>query len=177
MNDFSELERRLRSLRPIAPSEDFVTRIERALADATDRGLSQTAEPGQRWKWLQRFTQAPYKIGLGFATAAAAAAFLIYARVELNRPPEKAPSVAAMATAPARRTPVALAEFVPAALTEVVYNKRDEGLRFPAGPDQPMRRIRYQKRETIQWRNPATGASLRVSYPTEEISLARAPGQ
>jgi hypothetical protein len=40
-----------------------------------------------------------------------------------------------------------------------------------------MRRIRYQKRETLQWRNPNTGASLRVSYPSEEVVLTPVSGQ
>jgi hypothetical protein len=54
---------------------------------------------------------------------------------------------------------------------------RDEGLHFPAGSDQPMRRLRSQKRETFQWRNPATCASLRVSYPSEEVELIPVSGQ
>jgi negative regulator of sigma E activity len=181
MNDFSELEARLRGLRPIAPSEDLIARIERALAEATNCRAPAAAGAGQRWQWPWRVSKTLYRVGFGVAAAAATAAavLLIYARLDIDHSPKEAPSVAAVSTTPTNTAsaPVAAAEFVPAAFTEVVYNTRDEGLRFPAGPDQPMRRIRYQKQETIQWRNPVTGASLRVSYPTEEISLIRAPGQ
>jgi hypothetical protein len=62
-------------------------------------------------------------------------------------------------------------------MTQVVYHARDEGLVFARGSENPVRRLRYQKRETLQWRQPATGASLRVSYPSEEIVLMPAPGQ
>ena len=62
-------------------------------------------------------------------------------------------------------------------IMQVVYNTRDEGLHFPAGYDEPMRRVRYQKRETLQWRNPTTGASLRISYPSEQVSLVPVTGQ
>jgi hypothetical protein len=40
-----------------------------------------------------------------------------------------------------------------------------------------MRRVRYQTHETLQWRNAATGASLRVSYPSEQVELIPVPGQ
>ena len=33
MNDFSELENQLRKLRPVQPSADLVTRVERGLAE------------------------------------------------------------------------------------------------------------------------------------------------
>ena len=66
---------------------------------------------------------------------------------------------------------------MPAGLTQVVYNTRDEGLHFPEGADQPVRRVRSQKRETLQWRNPGTGTSVRVSYPSEEVTLIPVSGQ
>ena len=65
----------------------------------------------------------------------------------------------------------------PAGATQVVYNTRDEGLQFADGSQQPLRRLRYQTRETWQWRNPSTGASLRVSYPSEEVVLIPVSGQ
>jgi hypothetical protein len=40
-----------------------------------------------------------------------------------------------------------------------------------------VRRLRSKKRETMQWNNPTTGASLRVSYPTEEVTLVPASGE
>jgi len=67
--------------------------------------------------------------------------------------------------------------FVPSALTQVVYERRDEGLHFTEGADEPVRRVRSRKRETMQWNNPQTGASLRVSYPAEEVTLIPVVGQ
>jgi hypothetical protein len=62
--------------------------------------------------------------------------------------------------------------FRPAALTRVVYHRHDEGLIFsPNQSERPLRRVRYDTRETMQWRNPQTGASLRVSYPAEQVVL------
>ncbi len=68
-------------------------------------------------------------------------------------------------------------KFVPSGATQVVYNARDEGLQFANGSKQPLRRLRYQTQETWQWRNPSTGASLRVSYPSEEVVLIPVSGQ
>ncbi len=66
---------------------------------------------------------------------------------------------------------------IPAGVTQVVYNTRDEGLQFARGSEQPLRRLRYQMHQTWQWRNPTTGASLRVSYPSEEVVLIPVSGQ
>jgi hypothetical protein len=68
-------------------------------------------------------------------------------------------------------------KFVPAGATRLVYNTRDEGLQFADNSGQPLRRMRYQTHETWQWRNPTTGASLRVSYPSEEVVLIPVSGQ
>ena len=175
MNEFSELEDQLRKLRPLAPSEDLIARIERALAKPANCGAP-VWDASPRWRWPWHFIEWPYGISLGLGLAAAAA-LLIFARVELESPKREIGTLALRAPAsvvPSRDSPV---EFVPADLTQIVYNTRDEGLLFPAGSDQPMRRLRLQKRETLQWRNPKTGASLRVSYPSEEISLIPISGE
>ena len=80
---------------------------------------------------------------------------------------------------PAPITPAAKAvdEFVPSAMTQVVYDVKDEGLHFQDGKDEPVRRMRSRKRETVQWKNPQTGASLRVTYPKEEVTLIPISGQ
>jgi hypothetical protein len=66
---------------------------------------------------------------------------------------------------------------IPSGATQVVYHKRDEGLMFVHNSEQPMRRVRSKTQETLQWRNPSTGASLRVSYPSEQIELIPVSGQ
>ena len=169
MNDFSELESELKRLRPAPPSPDLFLRVERALADVTKENESadNVVRPDRfRVNWVS--------LGLGLA---AAAVLLIVVRIEINRPAKQIPAVASLTPA-ARAKPGAINnQLVPAGFTQVVYNTRDEGLHFADGSDQPMRRVRYQTHETLQWRNAATGASLRVSYPSEQVELIPVPGQ
>ena len=193
MNDFSELENELKKLRPAQPSAELSARIDAVLAKAdsnqtTDphlyplpqgeadaerqvRVTHSTSEDTAKVIHPARFKVSWLSLGLGLA---AAAIFLIFARVGMDRPSKRTPIAK---NTPAPRSTIATAQFIPAGATQVVYNTRDEGLHFPAGYDEPMRRVRYQKRETLQWRNPNTGASLRVSYPSEEVVLIPVSGQ
>lgn len=169
MNDFTELEAELKKLRPRGASSDLSARIERSLeAEVAGRTATAGVLPKQprsfRVNWLG--------LGLGLA---AAAALLILARVNVEQP-GKRQSVVAMTPAPFA-PPRPADTFEPAGLTEVVYNTRDEGLHFPEGADQPVRRVRTQKRETLQWRNPSTRTSVRVSYPSEEVTFIPVSGQ
>ncbi|HEX7517912.1 MAG TPA: hypothetical protein VF345_11575 [Chthoniobacterales bacterium] len=168
MSDFTELEAELKKLRPRAASPELAARIEQALAEVSGRTATAGVLPKQRnfrLNWLG--------LGLGLA---AAAAFLLLARVNVERP-GKRQSVVAMTPVPFAPLTPANDAFVPAGLTQVVYNTRDEGLHFAEGADQPVRRVRSQKRETLQWRNPGTGTSLRVSYPSEEVTFIPVFGQ
>ena len=169
MNDFSELETELRNLRPAAVSDELTARIEHAFAEqpasSTPTSAVSRRKPGSiNWRFL------------GFGVAAAAALMLL-AKVGNDRPGKNQETVAALTPSPARITPASAGKFIPTGMTQVVYRTRDEGLVFARGSDNPVRRLRYQKRETLQWRQPATGASLRVSYPSEEVVLMPAPGQ
>ena len=198
MNDFSELENELKKLRPTQPSAELLARIDAVFAKAdsnqtTDPHLNPLSappsrEPGADAKRQVRVTHStstdarniihPTRFKLSWLSLgvglAAAAVFLIFARVGMDRPSKRTPIAK---NTPAPRSTIATAQFIPAGATQVVYNTRDEGLHFPAGYDEPMRRVRYQKRETLQWRNPNTGASLRVSYPSEEVILIPVSGQ
>ena len=170
MNDFSELEAELKKLRPRPASPELATRIEIGLAqEAGGRGTATAGVlPKQR-----KFRPNWIALGLGLA---AAAIFLLLARMNVDRP---AKSTGLAMLTPAPITPAAKVDdaFVPSALTQVVYDRKDEGLHFAEGADEPMRRLRSRKRETMQWNNPKTGASLRVSYPTEEVTLIPVSGQ
>jgi hypothetical protein len=171
MNDFSELEAELKKLRPRPASPDLAARIEISLAqEAAGRGTATAGVlPKQR-----RFRPNWIALGLGLA---AAATFLVLARMNVDRP-SKSTGLALLTPAPI--TPVAkeVADtLVPSAMTQVVYDRKDEGLHFAEGADEPVRRLRSKKRETMQWNNPKTGASLRVSYPTEEVTLVPITGQ
>jgi hypothetical protein len=169
MNDFSELEGELKKLRPRAASPELAARIERALTEAPSTTATAGVLPKRR---NLRFNWSA--VGLGLA---AAAAFLLLARVNVDQLPDRGQGLAAITPSPSAPPTDAKDSFVPAGLTQVVYDTRDEGLHFAEGADEPVRRVRSHKRETLQWRNPQTGASLRVSYPSEEVTLTPVSGQ
>ena len=176
MNDFTEIENELKKLRPLELSPDFVSRVERELVDL-ESNKKIVAPDRFRISWLT--------LGPGLA---AAAVLLLFVHLRFDRSQRAQPKTATTSPAqqlprpgepvvPRTRATVSPAEFVPAGATQVVYRTEDEGLLFPDGSDQPVRRVRARMRETMQWQNRATGASLRVSYPTEEVSLVPVYGQ
>jgi hypothetical protein len=169
MNDFSELEAELKKLRPRPASPDLVARIEVGLAEAAGRG---TATAGVLPK---RRSFRPNWFALGFGLAAAAI-FLLLARVNVDQP-SKSTGLAMLTPAPIAPAAKLDDAFIPAAMTQVVYDRKDEGLHYTEGQEEPMRRVRSRKRETVQWKNPQTGATLRVSYPKEEVTLIPVVGQ
>jgi len=137
----------------------------------------------------KRASQSPYRLGIGLAAAAAAVALLI-ARINTDQTRNEDTEIAQ--GSPSSQTRPILPsfsgrsgvdgsmssnKFVPSGATQVVYNTRNEGLQFGDGSKQPLRRLRYQTQQTWQWRNPSTGASLRVSYPSEEVVLIPVSGQ
>jgi hypothetical protein len=184
MNDFSELENDLKALRPAQPSPVLFERIEGAMAENSRAPVSD-ARPMANWFW--RFTEMPYRFGIGLAAAAAAVVLLI-ARINTDQTQNENTEIAQVSP-PSQTRPVLPSgrsgidgsmssnKFVSSGATQVVYNTRDEGLQFADGSQQPLRRLRYQTRQTWQWRNPSTGASLRVSYPSEEVVLIPVSGQ
>ena len=179
MNDFSELENELRNLRPARPSPILFERVEEALVDS-GAGASPARQP-------ERLPYNWFSLGIGLA---AAAVLVLFAAISLERRQERREKIAQISPAPEKR-PILPAQrdgsgvrgstssnrFLPAGATQVVYNTRDEGLQFARGSEQPLRRLRYQTHQTWQWRNPTTGASLRVSYPSEEVVLIPVSGQ
>jgi hypothetical protein len=183
MNDFSELENDLKELRPARPSPVLFERIEEAMAEDSRTPVSCTGA----WR---RFTEAPYNWwSLGGALAAAAVLLLI-ARINTDQSRNEEKELAQVPSASDTRPvlpgvsgrnrvdgSMSSSKFVPSGATQVVYNTRDEGLQFADGSRQPLRRLRYQTQQTWQWRNSSTGASLRVSYPSEEVVLIPVSGQ
>ena len=176
MNDFSEIENELKKLRPIEPSAELFIRIEADLR--TPSGEEKIVRPGRfQINWLA--------LGGGLA---AAAVLLLFVQVMRHRAPQQPPKIATTSPtqqahrhgqvmSPETRSTITTPQFVPAGATQVVYRTQDEGLLFPSGSDQPVRRMRARVRETLQWQNPNTGASLRVSYPAEEVTLLPVYGQ
>jgi hypothetical protein len=173
MTDFSEIENELRKLRPAHPSPILFQRIEEAMT-GFGAGASPARQPERLpYNWLS--------FGLGLA---AAAVLVLFAAVSMQRQQGSGKEMAQISRG-AERVPLlngaeestSSDKFVPAGSTRLVYNTRDEGLQFGRGSSQPLRRFRYQTHETWQWRNPTTGASLRVSYPSEEVLLIPVSGQ
>lgn len=165
MNDFAELESELKKLRPVQPSAGLLGRVEQAMAEPN------IAEE----KIIRPVRFRVNRVALGFGLAAAAV-FILFARLNMDRPSREPATVARVSPAPQPGS-TAINEFIPTGATRVVYDTRDEGLHFANGYQEPLRRVRYQTNETLQWHNPATGASLRVSYPSEEIVMTPISGQ
>jgi len=173
MNDFSDLENELRKLRPAQPSPVLFERVEQSLEDCR-AGASPDRPP-------VRFHYNWWSLGFGVA---AAAIIVLFAVVSFEREHKSDTTVAQSSPAPEIRAEARGTEqspltgrFVPAGGTNVVYRARDEGLHFAEGSERPVRRLRYRTQQTWRWRNPETGASLRVSYPSEEIVLIPVSGQ
>jgi hypothetical protein len=179
MNDFSELEKELKRLRPAQPSPVLFERVGEALKDSR-AGIKERWSLARRWGGLEG-AHPWWSLGFGLA---AAAVLILFAAVTIERRHEHQQTVAQ--SSPASETRPAPLEterstspsrFIPAGGTNVVYNARDEGLHFADGSERPVRRVRYHTQQTWRWRNPETGASLRVSYPSEEIVLIPVSGQ
>lgn len=170
MNDLPELESELKKLRPRAISPGLTARIECALIEESPATATAGILPKRRKSRVNWF-------GLGFGLAAAAA-FVLLARVGFfEQSSGQKQSTVAVTPVPFTTLPPTADSFVPVGLTQVTYNTRDEGLHFPKGADEPVRRVRSQKRETLQWRNLKTGTSVRLSYPSEEVTFIPVSGQ
>ncbi len=165
MDDFSELECELKKLRPAPVSDELSARIEVALA-------APSATPAPTAGVLPRRSQRAglwWSLGLGLTTASA---LVLVWLAFFAEPPPAAPVLAQEDTTSPVPAEVYNPGLQPSALTQVVYRRHDEGLVFsPNQSERPLRRVRYDTRETMQWRNPQTGASLRVSYPAEQVVL------
>jgi hypothetical protein len=205
MNDFSELENDLRALRPARPSPVLFERIEEAMAE--DRKASAASGARWSWRRFTEWSRSrasdvqgqlggekedrtltPFRLSIGLA--AAAAAVLLIARINTDQTQNENTEIAQVSPSSQARPvlpsfsgrssvdgSISSNKFVPSGATQVVYNTRDEGLQFADGSKLPLRRLRYQTQQTWQWRNPSTGASLRVSYPSEEVVLIPVSGQ
>jgi len=167
MNDFSELEAELKQLRPAPVRDELFARIERLLLQpeaAPTAGILPHPKVGGAFA-----PRSPrnlwWSLGLGLAGAAA----LILLGLGFLAAPQRERTVAQV---PATPSLPLTSGFRPTTLSQVVYRQRDEGLVFsPNQSERLLRRVRYDTRETMQWRNPQTGASLRVSYPAEQVVL------
>ena len=174
MNDFSELENELKKLRPAQPSPVLFDRVEQAFEDCRAGALDGTTPTRSRYSW--------WWLGFGLAAAGIVVLFAVISferehKLDTARVAQSSPASEMRPEASETEQSRVTGRFVPAGGTNMVYNARDEGLQFAEGSERPVRRLRYQMQQSWRWRNPETGASLRVSYPSEEIVLIPVSGQ
>jgi hypothetical protein len=165
MSDFSEIENELKKLQPLQPSAELFERMDKAIVDLAAE--EKIVRPDRfRLNWMS--------VGLGLG---AAAVLLLFLHVQFEKSPSPSGGMASTSPRPETRSTSTPATFIPAGATQVVYNTRDEGLHFAEGSTEPVRRVRSRLRETLRWQNPTTGASLRVSYPSEQVEFIPVSGQ
>jgi len=93
MNDFSELERELRKLRPAQPSPFLSERVGEALEDSRPSA----ADPTSSWWRFKEATHTWWSLGFGLA---AAAVLILFAAVTMERRHEHQQTVAQSSPAP-----------------------------------------------------------------------------
>ena len=174
MNDFSELENELKKLRPEPPSPVLLNRVGEALENYGATASPAAQPEGLPYNW--------WSLGFGLAAAAILVVFAVISFQSTHERPEgiatsSAPQPETRTVPRATEESTSPGRFVSAGGAHVVYNARDEGLQFTNGSEPPVRRVRYRTQQTWRWRNPETGASLRVSYPSDEIVLIPISGQ
>lgn len=179
IEDFTPLEQQLRALRPPTPSPALERRLAEALREPSPRARSW-------WEWLGfHHAMAAFGWGLVVPSAAAVMAVTLFHLAVVTPGPSDANRPAPREAPTARETPTVYPAKPAAGVagaadgsedvqdgnaSTVLYETSDEGIVL-TGTRQPARRIRYRSEDTLQWRNPRTGASIQVSYPREEVVL------
>jgi hypothetical protein len=166
---FAELESELKRLRPRAPSASLVSRIGADLARTdTGPGTVRRASSGYRtattwssWKWLNWRTAAIAAAAL----ALAATGFVRYARS--GQPP------VASASAPRNPGVAAPNAYQAVSVANVLYEFRDEGL-VATADNTPAQRVRYRYVDTYVWKDPKNNASIKWSFPRDEVRVVPA---
>jgi len=155
--ELADLETELKRLRPRAPSESLLGRIGRELDGATPKPTDtaarsyRTATTWTHWKWL------------GWPAAVAAAVFALVAVGVLGLRPDRAP---------AAPTTVA-ADYVPVRADNVLYEVRDEGY-VTLDDHTPAQQVRLRYLDTYTWKNPKNNASVKWTFPRDEIRIVPA---
>lgn len=173
IEDFSQLENQLRALRPASPSDRLEARLSEALHEPASRSRAW-------WEWLGfHHPMAAFGWGIVVPTAAAAMAITLFHLAMITPDRSDATRPVAREVLPATANPAATdlravadntGEVQDGNASSVLYETNDEGVVL-TGNRQPAHRVRYRSEDTLQWRNPRTGASIEVSYPREEVVL------
>ncbi len=168
MNDFKDIEKELRKLRPVQPSAGLIEKVARELESAPSPTEAED-------KIIRPVSFRFGGFSLGAALAAAAAIFIL-ARVDISPVTPQKSRVTSAKASPAAAAAGSM-QFLPEGAERVVYHTRDEGLVFPGDSATPVRKVRSRTRETLNWRNPRTNESIRVTYPSEVVRLIPVSGQ
>jgi len=158
-DDFAELEKALRALRPAEPSSSFEARVfslfdEAATSDRKQIVALPDAGSDKILHWFRPIA----------AAAAVAGVFLGGIWMFRNEGSTETK------TAETKTTPVTIRdEYQPVRAGNVFEHATDEGVVYPQTPNEPMRRVRYQYHDTYEWRHPEDGSLIRLSVPQEEL--------
>lgn len=153
IDDLTDLERELQSLRPRRASPRLEAGIAAGLAQSLPASHRRSATSWTSWKWTN------------WGVAAALVTLMVL--VTVNQPPlaVPAPAGASVATSPA-----AVPGYTPVAAERTIYSADDEGVVILADGTSG-RQLRSRYVDTITWRDPASNASLRWSVPQEEVRV------
>ena len=166
MNDFEDIERRLKQVQPRRPRLEVWNTIE------AKTGLGQAAETARAREIFLR-------LGGFFLPLTAAALLLIVIPIIFfsakdgnqerqirTNPPETNTQYEASAD-PQRNL-----RYEPVNARRVLYRAVEEG-RFHSGDQDPLRRMRYQYMDTYLWEDPERGTSLEIEVPREEVVFVK----
>lgn len=157
-DDFADLERELKRLRPAQTST--------MLEDALLLALSARPERHRSWRRRSEFLRAAAAFGWSIAAAACVAVAALYVLRDGPGPASSSVPIAQHA-AEADALPRA---YESAQASNVLYETQDDGVVYNAAR-KPARKLRYRSEDTLRWKNPRTGAQLEISYPREETVL------
>lgn len=181
-DDFSELERSLRHLRPARVSPRLEQSISAALAqEAPATSVASPRRPARyatatswtSWKWANW--------GVAAALGIAAVVGTRHASVDVG-PAGRAPVATREAGPVSPGGPVSGASstaadlaargFQPVDALRLLVDTTDEGV-VTLADGTPVRRLRERYVDSVTWRQPETNASLVVSLPREDIRFQR----
>ena len=197
MNEFEELEKELRSIRPSNPSEAFESRLEKALGESGNlavRRLPELEEEATTRSPVERGKVVPFLRALAFPVSAVAAlvALALYVAhpvFQKTKTPILSPSITSGESLPPKPESmgeedlsplhgVSAAEFAAMSesgwsdpqVKEILLDVSDEGIIERPGSS-PARQYRYRYFDETIWRNPETNTLMRSSVPRQEVVL------
>ncbi len=163
MNE-SELEQKLRALRPSRPSHELEVNIGRELAPSPAPRAGTLATDQK--SWLERLLPA---LGWGGLGAACSVVVMLSLNLAKDAPAQKVVAVPGAATpeAPSAVAPSVSSEFEGNSVSGDVVDASYEGV-IDGGQDGLARRIRYSSIERRSWKE-TDGAVTVVEIPREDI--------